>query len=437
MKRIGMLLIIAVSVVAIADVRADMSTEEILRRADERILQNRTTEGVVRLIGPDGEIVKEGTTARIEQREHKFLFGCNIFKLNRCRTADDNRAYERYFSELFNYATLPFYWWNYTREEGRPDDARTDEIIRWCNEHNVTMKGHPLAWNYVDPRWLPADPLAAMGLQMDRIERCVKRFAGDIDIWDVVNEATQYNRRGTRTQAPKLTKAINQMGVGEYLRDAFRRARAANLEATLVINDYRADQAYIDKVLMELVDGQGNALYDVIGIQSHMHGRYWGAKKTWEVCERFATFGKPLHFTETTLVSGPRTDGKWDTTPDGEERQAREAVEFYTVLFSHPAVEAITWWDFSDQGAWQDAPAGFLREDMTPKPMYDELKKLIKGKWWTQTTKKVSSDGTVAFRGFLGDYDVVVKDGARELVGRFRLDRREARPIDVLLNQSR
>jgi endo-1,4-beta-xylanase len=433
MNRIGLFLLVGMTIVATADVHADLSKEEILKGADERIIQNRTTERTLKLVGPDGETIQEGLTARIEQRRHKFLFGCNIFKLNRCETAQDNEAYADQFSELFNYATLPFYWWSYTPQEGRPNDARTDEIVRWCKAHNVTTKGHPLAWNYVDPQWLPDDPGAAMDLQMARIERCVKRFAGDIDIWDVVNEATHYDRRQVRKQAPKMTKAIDQMGVGEYVRDAFKTARAANPKATLLINDYRTGPEYIDKVINELVDEQGNALYDVIGIQSHMHGKYWGAERTWEVCERFAQFGKPLHFTETTLVSGPRKRRIWNTTPAGEERQAKEAVEFYTVLFSHPAVEAITWWDFSDQGAWQNAPAGFLRKDMTPKPMYHELKKLIKGKWWTQTSKKVSSGGTVEFRGFLGEYEVMIKDGDRELKGTFQLDKDEAGPIDVVL----
>ena len=433
MNRIGMFLLVGMIVGGTAEVRADLSREEILKGADERILQNRTTERTLKLVGHDGETVPEGLTARIEQRRHKFLFGCNIFKLNRCETPQDNEAYADYFSELFNYATLPFYWWNYTPREGRPNDARTDEIVRWCKAHNVTTKGHPLAWNWADPQWLPDDPGTAMDLQMARIERCVKRFAGDIDMWDVVNEATRYDREMPRRRAPKMTRAIDEMGVGEYVRNAFRKARAANPKATLLINDYRTGQDYIDKTINELVDEQGNAMYDVIGIQSHMHGKYWGAEKVWEVCERFGQFGKPLHFTETTLVSGPRKRRIWNTTPEGEERQAKEAVEFYTLLFSHPAVEAITWWDFTDQGAWQGAPSGFLRKDMTPKPMYHELKKLIKGKWWTQTSKKVSSDGTVQFRGFLGDYDVAVKDGDRILKGTFRLDTGEAEPIEVLL----
>ena len=88
-------------------------------------------------------------------------------------------------------------------------------------------------------------------------------------------------------------------------------------------------------------------------------------------------------------------------------------MRFYTLLFSHPAVEAITWWDFSDRQAWQRAPAGLLRSDMTPKPAYDELKKLIKGKWWTTAALQAGGEGAAALRGFLGDYRITVRAGDR------------------------
>jgi hypothetical protein len=44
---------------------------------------------------------------------------------------------------------------------------------------------------------------------------------------------------------------------------------------------------------------------------------------------------------------------------------------FYTLLFSHPAVAALIWWDLSDRGALPGAPAGLLREDVGFKPAYD------------------------------------------------------------------
>ncbi|MCH8118553.1 MAG: endo-1,4-beta-xylanase [Planctomycetes bacterium] len=417
--------------------------DHILSQVDTRIEKYRMGSVVLSLLGPNGKSLKSGSTIRINQKRHKFLFGCNIFKLNKCRTADDNAAYAERFAALLNFATLPFYWWNYERQRGKPDDVRTEEIVRWCKAHNVTTKGHPLAWNYAQPPWLPKDPDSAMRLQFDRIERCVRRFKNEIDIWDVVNEATHYDRPGCKERAPILTEAIRKMGVGAYVREAFNRARKANPEATLLINDYRTDPSYAEKVISQLVDDSGQPLYDVIGIQSHMHGGYWGAQKAWEVCERFAKFGKPLHFTETTLVSGEqgwelrqkRKDPsfRWVSTSEGEKRQAEQVTELYRVLFSHPAVEAITWWDFTDQNAWQRAPAGLVRDDMTPKPAYEELEKLIKGKWWTQTETTIKAAGTARFRGFLGQYEVTARIGSRKLTGTFRLDKSEKKTIEVQL----
>jgi len=406
----------------------------ILEGIDARIDKHRKGNAALTLTGPDGQTLAPGASVKIIQKRHKFLFGCNIFKLNQCQTPQDSAAYAEHFASLLNFATLPFYWWNYEREPGRPDDERTEEIVRWCKAHNVTTKGHPLAWNYVDPRWLPKEPQEAMKLQFTRIAQCVRKFKDDINIWDVVNEATHYDREQIKKQAPILTEAIRKMGVGPYVREAFKMARKANPNATLLINDYRTDPAYADSVISELLDENGVPLYDVIGIQSHMHGGYWGAKRAWEVCERFAKFGKPLHFTETTVVSGPKSDQGWATTPEGEKTQAKQVAEFYRVLFSHPAVEAITWWDFTDQNAWQRAPAGLVRDDMTPKPVYEELKRLIKDQWWTQTEVAAQAGGEARFQGFLGDYEVSTQVGGKKLTGTFKLDKPATQTIQVQLH---
>ncbi|MHC4595913.1 MAG: endo-1,4-beta-xylanase [Planctomycetota bacterium] len=417
--------------------------DHILSQADTLIEKYRKGDVTLRLVGPDGKPLKTALTVRIEQRRHKFLFGCNIFKFGRCKTREDNAAYEKQFAALLNFATLPFYWWNYEQQRGRPDDDRTEEIINWCKRQNITTKGHPLAWNYAQPRWLSKDPEAAMKLQMNRIERCTRRFKDKIDIWDVVNEATHYDRPRCKEYAPTLTEAISKMGIGSYVRESFKRARNGNPKAILLINDYRTDPSYAEKVISKLLDDSGQPLYDVVGIQSHMHSGYWDVQKAWEVCERFAKFGKPLHFTETTLVSGmqgwelrkKRKDPNfvWATTSEGEQRQAKQVAEFYRILFSHPAVEAITWWDFTDQQAWQRAPAGLVRADMTPKPAYEELERLIKGKWWTQTRTTIADGGKARFRGFFGQYEVSVRVGGRKVTGKFRFDKTAKEIIEVRL----
>jgi hypothetical protein len=154
-----------------------------------------------------------------------------------------------------------------------------------------------------------------------------------------------------------------------------------------------------------------------------MHQGVWPLPRVWETCETFARFGRPLHFTEVTILSGetrtginyqgpPATD--WKTTPEGEAQQADYVADFYTLLFSHPSVRAITWWDLSDvQGAWLGAPAGLLRGDMTPKPAYERLLRLIKHDWWTNTSGQTDRAGDYRTRAFLGSYQITVTAAGR------------------------
>jgi endo-1,4-beta-xylanase len=117
----------------------------------------------------------------------------------------------------------------------------------------------------------------------------------------------------------------------------------------------------------------------------------------------------PIHFTETTILSGTREarNNAWGpTTPEAEAAQAEQAANFYTMLFAHPAVHAVTWWDFSDYHAWQRAPAGLLREDMTPKPVYERLIDLVHKKWWTRTEARTDDTGSASFPAFYGRYRV-------------------------------
>ncbi len=195
--------------------------------------------------------------------------------------------------------------------------------------------------------------------------------------------------------------------------EALSWARAANPRATLIYNEYNLGEDY-ERLAAELV--KANTV-DVFGIQSHMHREEWPITKLWEACETYSRFGRPLHFTEVTVLSGEHgweRPQPWPSTPEGEAAQAQYVERLYTVLFSHPAVRAITWWDFND-GEWQGAPAGLVRADLTPKPAYQRLMALVKGKWWTRLDAQADSSGVAHFRGFLGHYRVVATVGDRSV----------------------
>jgi endo-1,4-beta-xylanase len=387
---------------------AEIAAEDaaLLAQCRERIAKHRQSPGTIVLRDRAGRPVTRATI-RIEQLRHEFLFGCNFFMFGRVGDPERETQYRERFAALLNYCTLPFYWASYEPERGRPDYERTEQVAAWCAERGIVCKGHPLAWDHPagSPRWLPDDPAQIEALSLGRVRDIVRRFKGRIDIWDVVNEATHLpeGRNGT-----PMTRWGQAIGPVEFVRRHLRVARETNPDATLLVNDYRTDPPY-ERILEAQRDG-AKPLFDVIGIQSHMHGGVWPARKVLEICDRFARFNVPIHFTETTLVSGPRNpDRTWGgTTPEGEARQAEEAARFYTLLFAHPAVQAITWWDFSDHGAWQGAPAGWLRRDMSPKPVYERLSALIKGDWWTRAQGEPDASGEFRVRAFHGRHRVTV-----------------------------
>jgi GH35 family endo-1,4-beta-xylanase len=396
------------------------SEDEILSQGQSHIEKHRKSDGMIVLRDASGKPVSNATI-RIEQLRHDFMFGCNCFMFNRTGDSEREEKYRQQFAALFNFATLGFYWANYESEQGRPNYDYTDQVVEWCVQQGITCKGHPLVWDHPagSPRWLPEDGQEIERLSATRVRDIVTRFKGRVDLWDVVNEPTHLPDEHNKTRMARWAKAL---GAAEYVEAHLRVAREANPAATLIVNDYRTEPAYFK--ILESLRAKTLTLFDVVGIQSHMHGGVWPLHNVWEICDTYAKLGLPIHFTETTIVSGPRVGPgeNWGvTTPEGEERQAEQTAMFYTALFAHPAVQAITWWDFSDHGAWQRAPAGWLRRDMSPKPVYERMMSLIRGAWWTRLEGRSDALGVFAARAFHGRHRVTVEmPGGRKVTEEVR-----------------
>ncbi|MFG2039671.1 endo-1,4-beta-xylanase [Dactylosporangium sp. NPDC048998] len=399
-------------------------------------LPHRTGEVALTLLGPDDRPLADRAVT-VAQTRHAFAFGNIGFDFvdlvggptpegvdgdfgDAPGGLDLDRLGELWLN-LFNTATLPFYWGGYEPRRGRPDAERLTRTARWFAERGVTVKGHPLVWHTVQPPWL-LELARTEGLdEVERLQRARIRdlaggFAGLVDTWDAINEAVIMPVFANGDNA--VTRLARARGRIHMVRMAFEEARAANPAATLVLNDFDLSSAY--ECLIEGVLEAGVRI-DAIGLQTHMHQGYRGEEYTRDVLDRFARYGLPLHLTETTLVSGhlmpPEIEDlndyqipEWPSTPEGEARQADDVARHYRTLFAHPAVQAVNYWGLTDQGAWLGAPAGLVRSDGTRKPSYDALEGLIKGEWWLPPTgMRTGPDGTLTVRGFHGDYTV---DGA-------------------------
>lgn len=155
--RAGRLAVGALLGVFLAGTAARAGEAELLAGAADRIEQHRKADVVIVVRDAAGKAVP-GAKIAVEQTRHAFSFGCNIFNWGKLKDPADEAAYRDRFAAVFNYATLPFYWPMYEPRQGEPEHAEREAIVRWCHEHGITTKGHPLAWNFADPRWLPDDP---------------------------------------------------------------------------------------------------------------------------------------------------------------------------------------------------------------------------------------------------------------------------------------
>ncbi len=373
----------------------------------------------IRITRKDGSPVV-GQAVKFDMQKHEFLFGGGMFEAVEYASGEmsdpaKREAFERVFEKwiaIMNNATLPFYWGRFEPVEGHPRTSQTLAGAKFLKDHGVTLKGHPLCWHTVCADWLMKYPTdVILQKQLARIRRDVADFKGLIDMWDVINEVVIMPVFDKYDNA--VTRICKQLGRVKTVREVFTAARDTNPDATLLINDFNLSQSY-----QILIDGCLNAgvPIDEIGLQTHQHQGYMGKEKLLEVLERFEVFGKPLHFTEITLTSGhimppeivDLNDYKvdeWPTTPEFEDRQAREFTEMYEILFSHPLVRTAYTWNFVD-GGWLNAPAGFLRKDGSTKPVYDAAYDLIRRQWWTNGETVTDENGEAVIEGFRGDYKI-------------------------------
>ena len=139
-------------------------------------------------------------------------------------------------------------------------------------------------------------------------------------------------------------------------------------------------------------------------------------KSIWKGLDVISELGLALELTEVTIPT------LGDTMED-EELQADMLKLWYSLWFSHPAVEGIVYWNTIDGYAYDDGKnwnenncrGGLWHHDLTPKKSALMLKKLFNEIWHTDLEFITDKDGYIDFSGFYGDYEVEVDDQKLEI----------------------
>ena len=125
-----------------------------------------------------------------------------------------------------------------------------------------------------------------------------------------------------------------------------------------------------------------------------------------------------------------------------EAIQAEILKNMYSIWFSHPAMEAAIYWNlvdgyaaFAKQGDMTNGEnyfhGGLLHFDMSPKPAYLELDRLINHEW--RTNEELDGASEVTFRGFHGDYEGVATVGGKSVPIAFHIGKGQKNTFEFVL----
>lgn len=391
----------------------------------------------------DGSPLGEEVTLRAVLKNHEFRFGANLFMLDEFENDEKNRIYREKFPELFNLGTVPFYWSDLEPEEGKPryaaDSPRVyrrpapDLCVNYCLEKGIEPKCHCLNYDNFAPVWVKDCTVQEHKRKMEkRFREIAERYADVIPTFEVTNETLQsIDARRTRF-----------FYENDFLDWSYRMADRYLPNNRLIINDYDIwnPGSYNDRCLyymqIERLLRDGITHLDSIGMQFHsffskdaeagMAAQRYNPDRLYRLMDNYARLGLAEQITEMTIPA-------YSGDPEDEEIQADLLEGVYRTFFSHPAMEAIIYWNVVDGYAFRapqgDMTAGeniyhgaLLRFDLSEKPAYKRLRKLIREEWHTDVTIPVKN-GTADLRGFYGDYDITVYENGRAVPAQWTLSK--------------
>lgn len=390
-----------------------------------------------------------GVRIKAVQKTHDFNFGCNMFLLDEFETEEKNAAYREIFKTAFNYAIAPFYWDALEPEKGKPRYAKDspkiyrrpapDLVTEYCSESGIRVKGHCIVYDAFAPKWLPRE-VDGIKREIDRhIAELSERYAAKIHDWDITNESLSWEVYGNR-----VTPFFREPDYIDFCFDSAKRhfplERKFINEAAGIFEGFHFNRTPFYMQLENLTNK--GVPFDAIGLQFHQFvkqseekayaDRRYNPIKLYDVLDSFAEFKKPLQISEITVSS-------YNGDEEDREIQAELIENLYKIWFSHPAMDGVVYWNLVDgyTHSWDglksagDMTKGeniyggaLLNHDLTPKPAFKVLQRLMNEEWHTECEVVTNEGGEADFRGFKGLYDVTFMKDGKKITRTVHLDKR-------------
>lgn len=328
------------------------------------------------------ELALERARQRIVAQPPRLGFkrGCNAFGHPHL-----GPAYDQALTDLFNLATVPVYWKPFEPQPGQPNYAGLDRQVDWLQGAGVAVKGHPLVWfhDVSIPAWIRPQPYPTVKAALaQRIEAIVGRYGDRIASYDVINEAHDVPWANDLGYGPDQFLDLTRMACDTVRQGNPAVQRIVNCccpwarNVALYGPPQRSPYRYLQACLAAGIE------FEVIGLQL-----YYADQDLFEVdrlLDRFIALDKPIHITEMATSSATGLDpqsplqyarGQWHG-PWTAAVQADWVQGMYTLAYSKPQIQAVSWWDLSDRDSFWPF-GGLIDAEQQPKAAYHRLRGLF------------------------------------------------------------
>lgn len=213
---------------------------------------------------PDASTPDASIPLKTLAMKHGIPFGANFDYEVR------SPLHDQIFETEMNVMVVGTFWNGVMRPTSRAEFnfADTDGVVAWGRARNMDLQGQSLVWFEDIPDWVQAAPLADVeAIMNEHIDTVVRRYAGKIKAWNVVNESVADD--GGLRQNHRWAEAMGN----DHIRKAFVRAHSADPTAVLYYNDFdiESNQAKYEgvKALLINLKNQGAPVHG-LGWQMHV-----------------------------------------------------------------------------------------------------------------------------------------------------------------------
>lgn len=245
--------------------------------------------------------------------------------------------------------------------------APADKLMRFASAAGQQVRGHNLCWHEQLPGWFKttATKENARQLLVEHIQTVAGRYRGQIQSWDVVNEAVL--PKDGRPDGLRNSPWLELIGP-EYIEIAFQTAAAADPNAKLTYNDYdieldTPDQTEKRTQVLMLVRRlkARNIPIHAVGIQSHLKadGPQAGVGLQTFIRE-LRKMNLEVYVTEMDVNTKNIVGG-----PDAQDAAVAKAYRDYLgLVLPEPNVKMVLTWGIMNNRTWLNQ----IKKDWTQRP---------------------------------------------------------------------